>query len=398
MIKIIYLSYIYDSQGVSLAARKKAEELFSRLPQNEFDFKLFWLNEDKVTENSDPESRKYSKLRSAKHFLSKFLHEPNQLIRNIKYYSIGEDIIEEEKPDLIISRLDVYNISSLLLSKQKKVPLVFEVDCPVVYEFRTFEREYFSNKFLLEYVEKMNLAHARANFVISNELKKYYIRRGIPPQHLEVITNGADIEKINPFINADQIKKRYHLYDAITIGFIGTFHYWHGLNSLLDVAEEILQSEKNVKFLLVGSSGPLKNQIENIVKKNNLGEHIFLTGKIHNSEVPKYLAAIDIAIAPYPNLPFFYYSPMKIFEYMAAGKAIVASKIGQIAEILQDKKNSLLFTPGNIREMKDKIEMLIKNRDLIYILGNQAREDIIKFHSWDRKSEQLSRFIKKLLE
>jgi glycosyltransferase involved in cell wall biosynthesis len=107
-------------------------------------------------------------------------------------------------------------------------------------------------------------------------------------------------------------------------------------------------------------------------------------GLIPHADVPRYMAAADVAIVPYPKMDREnWLSPLKLFEYMASGKAIVASSVGQVAEIIQHEKNGLLVPPGNAGIMADAIKRLISDGELQMQLGQQARHDVIQKHSWE---------------
>ncbi|RMD92640.1 MAG: glycosyltransferase family 1 protein, partial [Calditrichaeota bacterium] len=367
--KIVYFSYIYDINGISLAAKIKAQELFSELNSLGHEVKIYWLNRQPSNDLSIKEqTRNFIKNR-----LKNFLHEPNQILTNVKYYFKEAGIIEREKPDVIITRLDVYKVASCLLARKKKIPFVLELDSPVVYEFLTFQPEYKSTRGILESLEMFNLQNATQAFTVSKEIKEYYLNRGISPQKIEVITNGVNVNKFHPQINCQEIIEKYNLQNNIVIGFVGTFHYWHGVDNLKFLIKKVLNNHKNVKFFLVGSGGPLKKEIQQFIREGNLDNQVIFTGYVAYDKIPLYIAAMDIVLAPYPGLDFFYYSPMKVYEYMACGKPVIATNIGQLSELIEDGFTGLLCKQNCIEDLYDKINRLITNDKLRIKIGLAAR-------------------------
>ena len=238
--KITYFSYLYDIDGISLGAKIKALELLSELENLGHEVKIYWMNRQPGETNS----LKTQTRQAFKGQFAKFLHEPNQILMNLKYFIKEWRIVKEEDPDIIISRLDVYKFSSLLISKLKKIPLIIELDNPVVYEFRTFEPDYKSSLTLLSFLEKLNLNHSKISFTVSNEIRNHYLEQGIAPEKIHVISNGVNPAKFHPSIDATEVIQKYKLEDSIVIGFVGTFHYWHGVDNLITLLEKEDKGQK----------------------------------------------------------------------------------------------------------------------------------------------------------
>jgi glycosyltransferase involved in cell wall biosynthesis len=146
--------------------------------------------------------------------------------------------------------------------------------------------------------------------------------------------------------------------------------------------------------LLVGD-GPLKKKADEFVREHKLENMVFLTGYAPHHEIPEHLAAMDIVAAPYPKMDFFYFSPLKIFEYMAAGKAVIASRLGQIAELIQDGENGLLCEPDNFDQLLSITEKLIEDAALRHQLGVAARATMAERYSWQQNAQQIAEVIAK---
>ena len=377
---------MYDIDGISLGAKIKALELLSEMEKLGHEVKIFWLNRQPTTSKSlGTQTRQLFKKK-----LAKYLHEPNQIITNLWYFRREKAIIEKEAPDVIISRLSVYNFSSLLISKLKRIPLVIELDNPVVYEFRKFQPNYKSNLVLLKFLEKLNLKYSNMVFTVSNEIKNYYTKQGISSEKIHVISNGANPNKFHPFIDATEVIQKYKLDDAIVIGFVGTFHYWHGIDNLITLLKKITSLNNKVRFLMVGSGGPMKKKLEEVIELEKLQNRAILTGFVTHDKIPEHIAAMDIVLAPYPDLEYFYYSPLKIFEYMACGKPVITTKIGQISELISNGHSGYLCEPDNLDEIIQKVTFLINDPSLRKQMGETARNSIVPKHSWKMKAMELS--------
>ena len=141
----------------------------------------------------------------------------------------------------------------------------------------------------------------------------------------------------------------------------------------------------------------MKRDLEHVLKSGEFGERVIFAGYVPHDEIPVHLAAMDIVLAPYPRLEFFYYSPLKIFEYLAAGKAVVASRIGQIQEIIQDGINGALFEPDNFEDLQQQVFALIEKNGYRQQLGRNGRELILQKYTWHHTAKKISEIMEGIL-
>src|SRR5437660_10246862 len=125
-------------------------------------------------------------------------------------------------------------------------------------------------------------------------------------------------------------------------GFVSTFKGWHGVDLLLAAFQDLHRADPSTHLLLVGD-GPLRPRIEEEVRKAGLRDAVTFAGGVAHQDVPHYLAAMAVAIAPYPAIEDFYFSPLKVFEYMASGRAGVASRRVQVADVVVGGAAGLLY-------------------------------------------------------
>jgi glycosyltransferase involved in cell wall biosynthesis len=133
-------------------------------------------------------------------------------------------------------------------------------------------------------------------------------------------------------------------------------------------------------------------EIKNIIRDYKLENQVILPGAVEQSLGPDYLAACDILICPQienPDGTKSFYSPIKLFEYMAMGKPIIASKLGQIEDILKHEKTALLITPGSETEIVTSIHRLINDDKLCSLLSENARKEVVSKYTWNKHVERI---------
>ncbi|RME01226.1 MAG: glycosyltransferase family 1 protein [Calditrichaeota bacterium] len=394
--KIAYFNYLYDLYGASIGSTIKGIKLMEAIGQCGHEVKIYWRQE---TPGSGANATYRTNVREKlKKYLARYLHEANQLFKNFRYLREEQRILKAEKPDLLITRLDAYVFSSMWLAKKMNIPVILEADSPVTYELRTFHKEYLTVPRLLETIENYNLRQADAAVVVSNVLADYFARRRVRQDDYIVIPNGADTARFHPNISAAEVRQRFHLNNNIVIGFIGSFHYWHGVENLIALFKPVLEQYERAKFLLVGEGGPLKPKLESYINTHQLSGRVCLTGHVPHDEVPKHIAAMDIVLAPYPDLPFFYYSPVKVYEYMACGKPVVASELGQITEAIEHGVSGFLVKPGDIAGYLQHLFRLMESPKLRQKLGQKAAETAAANFAWAARGKQWAELCERVLE
>ena len=390
--KIVYFNYLYDLYGISIGSTRKAEQLMRALSKIGNEVSVHWMKR----QHSKPHDVRMQKRSRIKRWLATYFHDPKQLLANFYYVFKEWRILNREKPDVVITRLEMYLFSSLLLCKIKKIPVIVEADAPNRYELKQFCPEFRQMESLAKLIENMNLNYADHSVCVSNEARDYFISQGVRPENLSVITNGADTDHFHPQVNADQVIDTYRLQGRTVIGFIGSFHIWHGIENLIGLIQKTLIGYEDTMFLLVGEGGRMRKELESFIRRERIEDRVVLTGYVPYEEMASHVAAMDIVLALYPDLPFFYYSPVKIFEYMAAGKAVIATQIGQIAELIRHKKNGLLCPPNEFEAIVSSLALVVRDPVFRQRLGRQARRTAERYYSWDQKGDAWRKICQKV--
>jgi glycosyltransferase involved in cell wall biosynthesis len=224
---------------------------------------------------------------------------------------------------------------------------------------------------------------------VSGAIKAYLVETGVPTQRIHVIHNGADCHRFSPDIDGTEIRERFGLGNRVVVGFVGGFLPWHGVETLLDVVANHRSRTERMCFLLVGPASQGVNADSSLFRKmesaNNGGSVIF-SGPVPHRNVPKYMAAMDIAVMPNSNR---YGSPIKIFEYMAMGKSVVAPSLPPIEEIITHGKDGWLVDPTSSEDLWNAIEYLYKHPQIRHQMGIRARETVLRMFTWSQHAERL---------
>jgi glycosyltransferase involved in cell wall biosynthesis len=244
---------------------------------------------------------------------------------------------------------------------------------------------------LLERFERANLRAAARIFVVSEVEQRNLLRAGVAAEKIVVNPNGVDAERFRPQIGGERVRAELGIErDETLVGFVGSFGPWHGVLALAE-AIKLMPPRARVRFLLVGS-GSLREEVENSLRAAGARERAIFTGAVSHERVPALLDACDVLASPHVPLADgseFFGSPTKLFEYMAMGKAIVASRLGQIGEVLADEETALLVEPGDAHELSEAILRLMEADDLRLSLGAAARREAIARHTWEHNARRV---------
>lgn len=308
---------------------------------------------------------------------------------NIVFTRGSVPLIERAHPDFIYQRYARFSWAGVVGSLQTKRPLFLEYNGSEVWVAQHWDRV--GSLDLLERYERLNLDAAARIFVVSEIERRNLEARGIRHEKIIVNPNGVDVELFRPGAPGADARKELGIEsDELVAGFVGTFGPWHGVEKLA-AAINAIPANVPVKFLLVGS-GSLHAEVEKQLETETRERRVVFTGAVAHGRVPALLDACDILVAPHVPLADgseFFGSPTKIFEYMAMGKAIVASRLGQIGEVLTDLETALLVEPGNVQELTAAIMKLIESESLRTQLGAKAREVAEREHTWELNAQRV---------
>lgn len=295
-------------------------------------------------------------------------------------FNLSRDIKKQNGTDFIYERYAMFGIAGVLAARRSGIPLILEVnDATFIDRIRDLKL-----KRIARLMEKYVFRKSDAIVTISTHFKKLIAETGIPEEKIVVIPNAANPETFSPTLSPQHVRDKYGIGDKLVIGYIGSMASYQKVDNLLSVADEITARHRDVVFLLVGDETRLDKKWRKYV--NGDEKKIVFTGKVPHSDIPRYIAAMDIVALPHSNL---HGSPMKIFEYMAMGKAIVAPKLPPLEDVLTDEVEAFLIEPYSTEELKDRIIELIENESLRSSFGRNAVEKIRSRHNWTKNTEKI---------
>ncbi len=311
-------------------------------------------------------------------------------IHNNAVFTCGAvPVVEHNPPGFIYQRYARFGWAGVVASLRSHRPLFLEYNGSEVWVARHWDHVGMLK--LLARYEHLNLAAAARIFVVSEVSRLALERAGFAPEKIIVNPNGVDTEMFHPDAGGARVRAELGLRDGEPlVGFVGTFGPWHGVRTLAE-AIKLIPKSSGIRFLLVGT-GTLHNEMNRLLEEQNKTRQVIFTGPVEHERVPALLDACDVLVSP--HVPFedgseFFGSPTKLFEYMAMGKGIVASRLGQIGDVLVDEESALLVKPGDAYQLSEGIQRLINFPDLRQRLGTAARNAVLKNHTWAHNARRI---------
>jgi glycosyltransferase involved in cell wall biosynthesis len=320
-------------------------------------------------------------------------------------------LCEQRDYAFVYQRLTLGSYAGVAVSRAAGLPLVLEYNGPEAWAAMNWGTPLRYAQ-LAERAEDASLAHAHLVVVVSEVLRDRLVARGVEPERIAFHPNGIDPELFDPerydAAERSALRDRYGIApDAVVVSFLGTFGDWHGAEVLAAAIGELVSNDAawlrrhKLHFLLVGD-GLKMPAVKEMLSSDDCLPFYTLTGLVRQEDAPLYLAASDLFVSPHvpnPDGTRFFGSPTKLFEYMAMGRGIVASELGQIGEILAGSPRvgdanparppipgaeacALLTAPGDTAELVRGIRFLVEHPEWREAAGARARERVLGRLTW----------------
>lgn len=315
--------------------------------------------------------------------LPEIIFELLEIFYNFIAFRKVKDEFKYKKYDFIYERYAFLTWVGMRYSQKNKVPFLLEVNFT---SYTPLVRK--RSKVLLilaRYIEKRVFDNAHAIFVVSSFLRDQLISMGVPKEKIVFTPNAVDENVFGYDYDVTDIREKYKLNQKIVVGYVGGFYCWHGLDLLLKAIKIIERKRKNISLLLIGE-GPEKERLRELYKEIKLTSELIFPGMIEYEKLPYYIKALDICVLPDFNN---YGSPVKIFEYMAMGKPVVAPRLGPLEDVINDGKDGLLFEKGSIDKLAGCIEKILSDSSLYSKISNNAKGTIMRQHLWKHNVEKI---------
>ncbi len=341
---------------------------------------------------------------------------PGELRRILYNQELAAELqrrFENDPPDFIYERASLYATAGVSLARQFGVPLVLEFNAPLAVEQAAYRETGFGQ--LAARAERWTVTHADAVIVVSSELRKHVLSLGVTPENVYVVPNGVNPQLFFPArraaVAAARRARRSERNGSVssgsnngkrpdagpTMGFVGGLRPWHGVEVLPDLLARLSTRHRDLRLVIAGD-GQLRGQLERDFKQRGLEQHVTFAGLMPHEEVPAVIRGFDIALAPYPKHDHdFYFSPLKLFEYMACGVPVVAAELGQIAEVVTDGKTGLLYPPGDVEALTARCEQLLARPQQRIALGAAAAKLVRNEFTWDKNATRVVELARRLI-
>lgn len=314
---------------------------------------------------------------------------PGELRRILYVQELAAELrrrFDGDAPDFIYERAAIFGAAGITLSRAWNVPVLVELNAPLAAEQSTYRGSGLAD--VAAQAERFLLSQADAVLAVSAPLREHAITHGAAPDRVHVVPNGVNPALFHPAPADRRLRSRLGLNGGPIVGFLGGLRPWHGVEALPELLERVSRGHKGAQLVIAGD-GQLRSDLELGLRKRRLLNRTVFTGALAHEEVPGVIRQFDVALAPYPKLDHdFYFSPLKLFEYMACGVAVVASHAGQIGEIVKHGKTGLLCPAGDTEALASACDRLLRNERLRRALGRAAAKAVAGRFTWDANARR----------
>jgi len=324
-----------------------------------------------------------------KPFIPKYLWETLRDIQLLRFDKRAAIRLEQEiaafQPDVIYERANYLQLSGIQTAKKRSIPHLLEVNTPYVEE-----RVDLSGKSGLlgkaDQHEKAQQLGTNKVLVVSTALQNYFHKKhGIPTSHYLVTPNAIAPEKIQVDASkVEALKTQYDLHGKTVFGFVGSVFPWHGVDIMIEAFAELLPQWPNIRLLIVGG-GSYLSQMKQLAKDKGVAQEAIFTNKVPHSEVFAHIDAMDVTVLANSH---WYGSPVKIFEYAAMGKAIIAPDNVPVKDVMEDGKDGILVKP-NAQDVKRAMLHMLTHESHRHQMAQRFQATVLQHHIWKKVAQNV---------
>jgi glycosyltransferase involved in cell wall biosynthesis len=282
------------------------------------------------------------------------------------------DVAASFGADAIYERYSLFGAAGIEAARTLGIPHVLEVNAPLRAEalrFRTLP-----NPELAAQIERCVFRGTDRVLAVSQTLGRWLEEESVEPERIEVVPNAIAPGQVGLRHSRDD--------DEFVLGFCGSLKAWHGMNVLLEASAIAFEQEPSLRLEVVGS-GPLEHLLESASLP---ADRVRIFGALPHGDALEHIRSWDVGVAPYLPLQDFYFSPLKVVEYMAVGLCPVASDLGDLPALLDNGGRGVLVPAGDPQRLALAFVELAQNRDRAVELGRRAREYVLDAHTWEQNA------------
>ena len=305
-----------------------------------------------------------------KRYLPKVAYELAELAYSLVAYRQLAAAVRKHRPDCLYERYNLFLPCGIWIKRRYALPMLLEINSPLFEERARYDGLFL--KSLARWSERYVWRNADRALPVTKVLANMVIARGVAPERITVIPNGINGARFADAPNTAAAKRALGLEHHLVLGFTGFVRDWHGLDKV--IAMIATDAPQSARTLLVVGDGPARAGLERQASQLGISHRVRFTGIVDRDDVARHVAAFDIALQP---AVVAYASPLKLFEYLALGKAIIGPAQPNIEEILTDGYNAVLFDPADPLAMPEAIRQLCDDPALRSRVAENARQTII---------------------
>ncbi|MFQ5460394.1 MAG: glycosyltransferase family 4 protein [Anaerolineae bacterium] len=304
-------------------------------------------------------------------------------------------LLADFRPELVYERHALFGGAGAVVARRLGIPHFLEVNAPLCHEQAAFRS--LALPATAAAAEGEALAAADRVLCVSRGLADWAKSHNVAPDKLTVLPNAVAIDDFRPRPTSTASRgplphlgraappSRWLQIAAPTLGFVGSLKPWHGTDQLLRAAASLGRAGRSVKVLVVGH-GPERRSLAALAGELGIADATHFAGAVAHELVPPLLHLMDVAVAPYPAAPEgtagFYFSPLKLFEYMAAALPVVAADAGQMREVVSQGTTGWLYEAGDSAALAAALAAVLGDEEEAVRVGAAAREYVVHNHSW----------------
>ncbi|QCR52977.1 hypothetical protein C1N80_04860 [Brachybacterium sp. SGAir0954] len=304
------------------------------------------------------------------------------------------ELAKQERPAIIHAASNHWNgLTAVKTARQLGLPSIYEVRG--LWEVTRGSRNpEWAKSNMFQYIARMEADAAKGAtrvFAITEALRAEMIDRGVEAEKISVVPNGVDTSRFTPIPRDEELASELGVSGKTVIGYVGSVLDYEGIELMLEAAEVLNRSREDFHVLIVGDGAELE-RFQNHVQEHDLEHVVTFTGRVPHEDVERYYSLVDIT--PFPRLPLpvcEMVSPLKPFEAMAMGKAVVASDVSALKEIVTPGLNGYLHEKGSAESLIEQLTILLDDPEHTRRIGDQAREWVVENRDWMQLAQLIAR-------
>lgn len=316
------------------------------------------------------------------------LGAPRGVASDIRRVLYNQDLLarlrqqfEHSLPDVVYERASLFSTAGVTFAREAGVPHLLELNAPLSDEQRRY-RDGGSLGPLAEVAEAWTLAHTDAVLAVSAPLAARVVAGGVPAARVHVVPNGVDTAVFRPGPPSADVRARFGLGRGPIVGFVGGLRPWHGVDALPPLAAALASTHPTAEIAIVGD-GPGRAAVVAQAGRLRVQDRVRLVGQVSHAEIPDVIRTFSVAVAPYDDRADpFYFSPLKVFEYMACGVAVVAADLGQLRDVVTDCVTGRLYRAGDETAFRDACRAVLDDPSGAARMGRTAAELVGRRYTW----------------